>query len=147
MPKVCDMDCLNCIYDDCINDYIRPMHVITTEEDRISNRQSRKKRYEKLKQAGLCTDCGKPAYNGSVRCFECKLKHNRISKQKYREKHPISRDVFRENGCYFCGEECVAGKKVCKKHFDICKRNAENARKSDSFKAMLIERKNKYFKG
>lgn len=59
MSKVCDMDCLNCIYDDCINDYIRPMHVITTEEDRISNRQSRKKRYEKLKQAGLCTDCGK----------------------------------------------------------------------------------------
>ncbi|GEM_PF-5547835 len=47
------MDCFNCKFDDCINDYVRPMHVITTESERISNRQSRAKRYKKLRAAGL----------------------------------------------------------------------------------------------
>lgn len=141
MSKICDMDCFNCKFDDCINDYVRPMHVITTESERISNRQSRAKRYKKLRAAGLCVDCGKPVNGSNAKCYECRLKANRKNRQAYRAKHPVPRDFFKTTGCYFCGDKCVEGKKVCARHLYICQKNAQNARGSDNFKKALSNNK------
>lgn len=146
MSKICDMDCFNCKFDDCINDYVRPMHVITTESERISNRQSRAKRYKKLRAAGLCVDCGKPVNGSNAKCYECRLKANRKNRQAYRNKHPLRREIFRESGCYFCGKKCVSGKKVCAEHLQICQNNAARARESVNFKNALDKNKKIFFR-
>lgn len=136
--SVCDMDCFNCKFDDCINDYVRPLHVIKTEKEREAGRQYRKERYARLKAEKICVDCGKnPACTDSVRCYECRIKHIRYERTQYFEKHQNSRETFRETGCYFCGEKRVKGKKVCQKHLKICRKNAENARNSKNFKIAL----------
>lgn len=141
----CNMKCLECKYNDCINDYVRPEHVITSDAEREKSREYRNKRYKQLRELGLCVDCGKKSY-GNSRCMECRIKHNRKSREKYREEHPVAREIFRENGCYFCGKQCVDGKKVCANHLTVCIENADNARKSDKFIEKLNMRKQKYFR-
>lgn len=42
-----------------------------------------KKRYQKLKESGLCVDCGKyEAKNGSVRCEDCLLKRKKLAMKR-----------------------------------------------------------------
>ena len=50
------------------------------EESRIRMR----KRYKRLKEAGLCTICGKhPAANNHIRCATCHAKHLAYGKKRY----------------------------------------------------------------
>ncbi len=141
--RVCDMDCFHCKYDDCIYDESEPEYAATEKErEHLEHqKQYQKERYRKLRSLGLCTVCGKPAKSGQAKCEECCQRINQRARQKYRDKHLISRDFFRETGCFFCGAECVEGKKVCEKHLAICRKNAANIWNSYNRKKALAKQK------
>ena len=67
----------------------------------------RQMRYQRLKAAGLCIECRKPAAPGRVMCERCAAIH-RIRDKKQLKNH------YREQGlCIWCGAERVEGKMVC----------------------------------
>ena len=116
--KKCNMDCFNCIYDDCINDYVAPRRELTEKEKKYRS-QYQLNRYYELKKKGLCTKCGKrPPLPGVTRCLECRNKHRR-SNIEFRNKTKTiekNREYRREHGlCFYCGEKVMEGKTICEK--------------------------------
>lgn len=65
--SICNMDCFNCIFDDCINDYIGPPEKSAEQKEKHNKYQ--RQRYQKRKEQGLCVRCGKPATNGLL-CYD-----------------------------------------------------------------------------
>lgn len=114
----CDMDCFNCIYPDCINDYVKPQQ--TWNEIKVKHRQRNKenckRRYDHLKKNGLCVDCGKRKATNGIFCLDCYAKRKR--NRKYAT---IPKWIeWQEKGlCRFCGGESVQGKRVCEKHYKM----------------------------
>lgn len=141
MPKICDMDCFNCKFDDCINDYIPPKKVYT-EEQKEGRREATRRMYQKYKEQKRCVNCGRPALKNQVRCLECKLKQNKRNHERLQEK-AFSRNFLGNEACYFCGEKRVKGQKVCQKHLEICRKNAERATQSKAFKLAHQRQKDK----
>lgn len=94
---ICNMDCLNCIYPDCINteddpvirkrEYFRMYwhrHPERYEAHKKRMNELRHKRYFERKAAGLCVICGKvPAVRGA-RCEACAEKISMYEKAKRR---------------------------------------------------------------
>ena len=125
--KICDGDCFHCKYDDCINDKGIEAAVHDTERKKVywdthpdyRKRQNlnNKKRYYRLKNAGLCVDCGiNPAVTGRTRCYECRIRNERNNLKRVKK----GRELWRSNGkCYFCGEPALPGKKTCQRHYEI----------------------------
>ena len=78
--SVCNEDCFNCIYDDCILGTGSPGRHKISEEEKIRRQQKRQEyvkqyrhaRYLKLKAAGICTRCEKNPVKKGVICDECK---------------------------------------------------------------------------
>ena len=142
---VCNMDCFNCKHEDCIydEDHISNAKTASISEEKASeyHKKYQAELRKKRRSLGLCIYCGQPAEVGQSRCGACRIKSNRKYRENYRRNHPIPRDFFRESGCYFCGEKCVEGKKVCKKHLEICRKNAASARSSDNHKKALVKQK------
>ncbi len=119
MSKICDMDCFNCKYEDCINDYVPVPHKISKEQQEKYNKRGRDLYHQRIEN-GYCGRCGKPLYlpHSHCYCYECYIKMQR----KYalsREKNAALKEYRRANGlCEFCDEPHLPNKKCCQRHYD-----------------------------
>lgn len=89
-----------------------------TPEEKQERKERRQvlhaQRVAQRKSQGLCTDCGKPVYNGHTRCIDHYLYYRRKTSEHYAKK----KKGYRELGlCIICGGECVPGKKYCQEHY------------------------------
>lgn len=147
---VCDMDCFNCKYDDCINDNVTECYADLPFEEKEKIQKRNRTRYHELKERGICVKCGKlPAKEGITLCESCAHKRSKREKRKRAENQQISkRDLWREQRkCYFCGGECVQGKKVCTKHYEMLKAMAMHMRESERSIIARERLKKVYFAG
>lgn len=128
MPcRVCDMDCLNCKFDDCVNDkvyYDSSCYKNRSEKAKAHAREYQKKLRETAKANGLCVVCRKKTANHGVQCDECFAKAVRYQKKRREEK---ARKKEYSNECHFCNRERLPGKKVCEIHYEMCLKNLEKA--------------------
>lgn len=129
MARICDMDCFNCKFPDCINDKVYPessRYCNWSEERKKKDNARCAERYRKALAAGLCGRCHyKPLYRGTL-CYECWLKRKRYDASRSTHK----REYRRENGlCYFCDTPVVPGKKTCEKHLQFFQKRIEYASK------------------
>lgn len=74
--RVCDMDCFNCKFDDCINDNIPP-RVVYTDEQLEARKMASRKMYQKNKAEHKRVNCGKKCVEGKRTC----LKHLEICRK------------------------------------------------------------------
>lgn len=89
-----------------------------TPKEKQERKEHRKvlhaQRVAQRKSQGLCTDCGKPVYNGHTRCIDHYLYYRRKISEHYAKK----KKGYRELGlCIICGGERVPGKKYCQEHY------------------------------
>lgn len=78
------------------------------------NNARRREKQAKHRSEGVCTICGKPAYNGKRRCME----HFLYFKRYDMEVKKRMKKGYAELGlCRICGGECVPGKKFCPEHY------------------------------
>lgn len=102
-------------------------HVRNAERnERLRNRR------QKLREAGLCTSCGKrkPA-DGKVQCKLCRNRHNTIARERRRRQGVISFDE-RGNGVYClrcCKPVETEGEKFCTSCYSKQVQKAEHMRK------------------
>lgn len=121
--KVCDMDCFNCKFPDCIKEDVYP------ERERFCNRSEeskqkireyqreyKKKKYDEARAKGLCGVCKKMPATHGVRCYECYLKQKKYDKKKNTGTRQMRHDL---GLCYFCGAPPKEGFRVCEKHYSI----------------------------
>lgn len=91
-----------------------------TEEQRkerlAKSAERYRKRYERLKTAGLCVTCGKrPAEPGHTRCEACRKRINARGKEKRIQKGEYK--GYAELGlCRICGKQVVDGYSYCPEH-------------------------------
>lgn len=81
-------------------------------------RAYQKERYKRLKEAGLCVDCGKPQTKAStVYCLECYVKYNR---RREARKNDIARNERKAYGmCYVCAEPVGKCGTMCDKCYEM----------------------------
>lgn len=83
-----------------------------------------KARYNRLKEAGICINCGKNkvyTYNGHTytTCYECHIKHTNSSRKCKQKKNKH----FDEQGlCVWCGGERKEGYKLCESCYEEIRR-------------------------
>lgn len=142
MPKICDMDCFNCKYDDCINDKTyseKSLYKYRSEASKQRQKEYMKKRRQMLKEKGLCTYCGKKKASQGVFCYECWLKQKKYSRRKTGE-----RQYRKESGlCFWCGKKPIPGKKVCEEHYSFLLANirrCQNANAENAWKRQILKR-------
>jgi len=89
---ICNYDCLNCIYPDCINDYVEPDtpyykwkngHPDAYRRQIERGRATAAARYRRLKDQGICVTCGQAKAVSGVRCERC-AEVQRISQKQRR---------------------------------------------------------------
>lgn len=118
----CNGDCFNCIYPDCINDYVKPYDAEYHKKYKKEHREQQNKRKRELraerKASGICVECGKRpiAENSETRCIDCLLKFKRRDEEHRRKKGSLPRELFDGvNLCQKCGKDRpVDGYKLCK---------------------------------
>lgn len=81
--------------------------------------------YYLRKDQGLCVRCGKPAWGGKARCYECHLKLNRIQ-QNRRAKEWKDPGQCRRQGCR---APSLSGYRYCAEHIEAKRQQAAVARK------------------
>lgn len=86
--------------------------------------------HQRRREAGLCTKCGKPAYKGRARCYECIIR-TRKAMRKYREEQDVQAYQFpgicRRRGC---SKPVVPGKKYCAEHYaKVAETGAKNLKR------------------
>lgn len=96
--------------------------------------KKRKSEYNKRKKElcdafGICTTCMKKEKYKGKRCIECYVK----SKRKYRERQldtgKLPRNLWNEfDLCSVCGQPSYKDSKLCKKHLEVARKQASNAR-------------------
>ena len=160
---ICDKDCFNCVHDDCINDEIdkrRQKHAQDMREwrrkenNRAIDAKRTRNRYYRLKNAGICVQCGKRpiAPNSEVHCAECLQYKRRIAVERSRKKGCKPRESMDGvTWCKLCGKAPpVKGYKHCEKCLASLRRvtkimrtriNKEQARKNhdDFMKQVFIK--------
>lgn len=125
--KICDMDCFNCPYPDCINNSPsyseKSLYKNRSEESKRQQREYNRQRSAMLKAAGLCTCCGqRPAWDGHRECMECYLRHSRRAKERYAERGRQRQDAkaakIAAGVCIRleCERPAVPGKRLCQEH-------------------------------
>ena len=131
------MDCFNCPFPDCINDYVKPSSWQTlTDEQKarynIKSKEIHKRLYKERKEKGLCVRCGLKSATNGVYCLECYI---RRKNQRDKKKRHINQHIeWNEKGlCYVCGDVCEVGHKVCKKHLDIKQKAIQKCLSSKSW--------------
>lgn len=83
-----------------------------------------KKRNKRLKEAGICVECGREkARPGRVNCESCALKRRvRAASKRILKVKP-------DGICFRCDQPAMEGKKCCEKHYAINVQNMLNARR------------------
>ncbi|MBP0958405.1 MAG: hypothetical protein J5997_13710 [Oscillospiraceae bacterium] len=125
MKMPCNMDCLNCIFPDCINDKVRPEYASNKWENKTHEQKAhynlwKKQRREDALKNGLCGTCWKkPLYRNYCQCYECYMRRKRWEREH--KQTPIS--VIRKmNGyCQSCNSPAVSGYKYCEKHLALAR--------------------------
>ena len=97
-------------------------------DDRYKQTKSNsdKRRYERRKEAGVCTVCGSAIDGPHKLCEKCHKKKLERTRKIRARKHiaPVRKEGF----CVLCGEKAVDGKKLCQKHYDSACANLVLAR-------------------
>ena len=116
----CDMECFDCKYDDCINDYV-PKEAkeykaayYQKHKDEIVHNKS--KLYQERKAAGICVICGKrKAVKNRVRCLDCLQRAKRQDTAGRRRRGMLPKDHFDGvDWCRLCGKKKpVEGQQLC----------------------------------
>ena len=94
---------------------------------------TRKTLYERRKEEGLCTKCGKIAYKNLTMCITCKNKASVANKKRY-EKMKASGELQRRRAekienkiCFQCGSKVDSEKVLC----EICNNKHNQRRRKD----------------
>lgn len=131
---MCDKDCFNCKYDDCINDSVyseKSLYKNRSEEAKAADRARQKRRRDKAREAGLCIICQKKMAEYGSKCYECYIRQKRHDKKKCTGE----RERWRLDGlCYYCGQPVIKGRKVCEKHYEFLKENIKVCNESKKTK-------------
>ena len=97
--------------------------------------KERKAKYNKRKKElcdafGVCTTCmTKDKFKGK-QCIDCYLKRKRKYKENISQSDKLPKELWNEfDRCMICGGERAEGSKLCKKHLEVARANATNARK------------------
>lgn len=87
-----------------------------------------KSTYQKRKEEGICTRCGKrKADYGLTTCGICREKDNKTRLKRKPHKPPRT-ERYKKGLCYFCDKPIKKGYKVCEEHW---KMNCEIGKLSD----------------
>lgn len=95
-----------------------------TEDDKKQRNERLRIRYQERKASGICVECGKkPALQGQTKCFECREKTRKNSREYKLRKGALPRIMFGDGcHCAICGAD-VENRKLC----DRCLANAHKA--------------------
>ena len=127
--RVC---CLNCLDKQNIRRLVRWDSMTEEQKEQVRSRarQSYKMNYYQRKAMGLCVQCGKPAQQGHVRCYECNIKHRNSARRdrnrKANEKAPGT--------CCWCSSPVKPGFKLCEAHYNRQVEILNRARSSSAVK-------------
>ena len=87
--QICNMDCLNCVFPDCINNddhnsYYdwKERHPDTYARHLVKNRERNRARYHALKAQGICVSCGRLKAVRGTRCVACADKQARYHMER-----------------------------------------------------------------
>ena len=91
---ICDMDCLNCVYPDCINDKVTPNYY---QIMKANNPEAYRKRVDTIKayvttryyarkEAGICVMCGKAKSVAGIYCETCAEKNRQYRRKSYKKR-------------------------------------------------------------
>lgn len=138
--KICDEDCLHCPHPDCINDK-PPYHYAgwdwcnRSDEYKAKYKEYRRERCERLKAAGLCTNCAKRPLYSKTLCLECYLRNKKSAEARRKEKAAqtvtTTERRAREGKCCWCEEPRLPGRKVCQAHYEAtCERYRQASKAS-----------------
>ena len=135
---------------DCMEerrDRYQKKKALMTEDERKernarSNEHTRAGRARR-KRDHRCLNCGKPAKDGDIYCYECGLRVRRKKKEamrKYRMAHPeyeprVKTD-FSPGLCSRCNEPALPGFKLCKRHYKATLKGLEIGRPHSPFAKM-----------
>ena len=139
---ICNRDCFNCKFDDCIADIRvyseKSLYKNRSPQAQANQRALAKKKRDEAKAQGICVICKKKKATRGVKCYECWLRQKRYDRAKYNGKRQYWID---ENLCYFCGAPRMAGQKVCEKHYKILNDNImkQNASPTEKMKKQRRE--------
>lgn len=106
----------------------RSMNNRNREHYNLIHREWSKIEYERRKENGICTRCGKR--NADYNFFTCGICRNKDRQRKrIRYGKPDRRERYKIGLCYFCNNPIKDGYKVCEKHYQM---NIEKARNEAS---------------
>ena len=103
----------------------RAAKIRETDRESYNEKQKimHKKMYDKRKEQGICTRCGKrKADEGHTTCSICRIKTTNKKREKCGK--PDRRERYLKGLCYFCDNPVEEGYKVCEYHH---KKNIEYA--------------------
>lgn len=110
-----------------------------TQAQMEQKNQRVRERTQKRIAEGLCTECGKPAWNGLHCCMECSMKKRKQKEKKRREDGKFPKWLWKEMGlCTMCGSsradktKAFSGDPVllCETCFSKCVENLEKGREA-----------------
>ena len=93
----------------------------------LKHREWAKSAYQKRKEQGICTRCGKrPATKGMSTCAMCREKSNET--RRIRRGCSDRSDRINQGICYFCDLPVKNGYKVCENHYQMILKIGEKGR-------------------
>ena len=96
--SICNYDCFNCVFDDCIND------------EPESRAEEMRYKYAVAKSKGLCTNCKKRIAVHGVYCEMC-YEHHRESSRRYRRERNAR--LKAAGLCLMCGKQPATHGQYC----------------------------------
>ena len=127
--------CVNCGQEKAVKNRVRCLNCLekgaesqrrirankSTEELEIQNEKNRiykKERYKKLKEAGLCVNCGKPQVSTSkIYCIDCAIKNQRRNNKRKCGIERYERKLY--GRCYVCNEPVGKCGTMCDKCYEM----------------------------
>lgn len=99
------------------------------DEYNVYQRNWSKSTYQKRKESGICTRCGKrKATQGLTTCAMCRARDNET--RRMRKGFSDRSDRSKIGLCYFCDNPVKKGYKVCEKHYQMNIEKAEKGRQT-----------------
>ena len=99
------------------------------DEYNVYQRNWSKSTYQKRKESGICTRCGKrKATQGLTTCAMCRARDNET--RRIRKGFSDRTDRSKIGLCYFCDNPVKKGYKVCEKHYQMNIEKAEKGRQT-----------------
>nr|DAH18746.1 MAG TPA: hypothetical protein [Caudoviricetes sp.] len=80
--------CIDCLSDNAVSQFVRKAAFPTSAEAKERMRQINRQHYAERKAAGICvtSGCGKPAWNGRVRCKACAFRNLNSANESRRKR-------------------------------------------------------------